>query len=49
MIFDALLESDVLDHINEILMKMSNSRSRVKVRFGKVVLCQKNPGFWHTK
>lgn len=49
MIFDALLESDVLDHINEILMKMSNSRSHVKVRFGKVVLCQKNPGFWHAK
>lgn len=44
VIFNALLESDVLDHINGILMKMSNSRSHVTVRFGAVALCQRNLG-----
>lgn len=51
VIFYALLKSNVLVHINGILMKikMSNSQSHVKERFGKVVLCQRNLGFWHEK
>lgn len=45
VIFNALLDSDVLDHINGILLKMSNSRRHVKVKFGEAVLCQRNLGF----